>query len=54
MSKKRCDKCTHGDPVSERIKCRRFPANSDGLGHKSKDTQPIMMADDWCGEFKGK
>ncbi len=53
MNKDRCDKCKFGEAVSERVKCRRFPPSSDGNGHKSKDTQPMMMTDDWCGEFKG-
>jgi hypothetical protein len=50
---KKCGKCCYGEPVSERVKCHRFPPVGDGKAAKSVDVQPIMRKDDWCGEYKG-
>lgn len=54
MKKKTCGNCGFGEPVGDRIKCRRFPPTCDGKGSSSSDTQPIMHKDDWCGEHNGQ
>lgn len=50
---KNCGNCGHGEAVSERVKCRRYPPVGDGKATKSVDCQPITRTDDWCGEYKG-
>lgn len=43
-----CKNCAHGEAQGEKaVLCRRFPKASGA------NRQPIMRADDWCGEFAG-
>lgn len=55
MAKKKeesCGNCFYGLPFGNLAKCRRFPANSDGQGVHTRDEQPLMDIEGWCGEYK--
>ena len=55
---KRCEFAllTTQDPTTQQLQCRRNPPqfrpSEDGTPAGSRGRWPVVVADDWCGEFK--
>lgn len=51
-----CSECTFSDVqiLSDRpvMGCRRFPPASVVIDGKPQGVWPVVLAEEWCGEFK--
>lgn len=51
---KTCKTCKYCEWAGINGICRRFPPQVYGLNRVRRDAFPMVVTDDWCGEWKAK